>query len=408
MHVTGDTMKKTTNRHWMLSFTYLAFVSLGIDASLMGVAWPSVRATFNLPLDAVALLFLTSTVGFFIASFNAGRIAARIGLGRMLLFAHVLRVIGFIVYFFSPVWWGLVLAAMMTSFGSASIDAGQNTYISSNFKASHMNWMHANFGVGATIGPLIMTSIITGGASWRWGYALLGVMEILMSAIVILTLPNWTTRFEDETGGSNATNWQTLRLPVVWIGIALFFMYTGVEVSAGQWIFTLFTESRAIPEAVAGRWISIYWGMLTVGRILIGFLTDRVETKALLRAAMMGSIIGAALIWWNPVNAVSFGGLAWLGFSLSTIFPVLVVLTPSRVGARHAANSIGFQIGAAGIGGGALSSLGGVLADSFNLEIIGPFLLISTVLMAGLYEAFIAIGRDQTAKSPILPADSTK
>lgn len=392
----------------MLSFTYLAFVSLGIDASLMGVAWPSIRTTFNLSLDAVGLLFLTSTIGFFIASFNAGRIAARIGLGRLLLFAHLLRIIGFIVFVSSPAWWGLVLAASLTSFGSASIDAGQNTYISSNFKASHMNWMHANFGVGATIGPLIMTAIITGGASWRWGYAMLGLLEILMSTIVILTLPDWTAHFEDETGVTNATNWQTLRLPVVWIGIALFFMYTGVEVSAGQWSFTLFTASRAVPEVVAGRWISIYWGMLTVGRILIGFLTDHIESKMLLRAAMIGSVISAALIWWNPTNGVSFGGLALLGFSLSTIFPVLVVLTPSRVGARHAANSIGFQIGAAGIGGGVLSSLGGVLADNFNLEIIGPFLLISAVVMASLYEAFVALGRGQTATSSILPADSAK
>lgn len=386
------------NKHLMLSFAYLAFISLGIDASLMGVAWPSVRATFNLPLDAVGLLFLAGTVGFFAASFNAGRIAARIGLGRLLLAAHIARVLGLLAFVFSPVWWGLVVAATLTSLGSASIDAGQNMYMSSHHKASHMNWMHANFGVGATIGPLIMTAIIAASASWRLGYIVLLALEALLAVIVLLTLPNWTARFTDENGGAHATNFQSLRLLIVWLGIGLFFLYTGVEASAGQWTFTLFTESRGVPEVVAGRWVSIYWGMLTLGRILIGFVADYIDVKTLLRTVMVGTIISTALIWWNPVNGVSFAGLALLGLSLSTMFPVLVTVTPNRVGARHAANAIGFQVGAAGIGGAALSSLGGVLADSLTLEVIGPFLLVSAVVMAILYEAFMGLRRQSPAE----------
>ena len=398
-------MRTPTNKHLMLFFAYLAFVSLGIDASLMGVAWPSVRATFNLPLDAVGLLFLSGTIGFFLASFNAGRIAARIGLGRLLLIAHLSRVVGLLAFVFSPVWWGLIVGATLTALGSASIDAGQNMYISSNHKASHMNWMHANFGVGATIGPLIMTGIIAASLSWRLGYTVLLALEGVLAVIVLLTIPSWTARFADENGVAHATNRQSLRLPIVWLGMGLFFMYTGVEVSAGQWSFTLFTESRAIPEVVAGRWISVYWAMLTLGRILIGFLTDHVEIKTLLRTVMIGTIISTALIWWNPANGVSFVGLALLGFSLSTIFPVLLTVTPDRVGARHAANSIGFQVGAAGVGGAALSSLGGILADSLNLEVIGPFLLISTIVMAGLYEAFMGIRRRPSADPSPVPAD---
>ena len=400
-------MRPPTNKYLMLSFAYLAFISLGIDASLMGIAWPSVRTTFNLPLDAVGLLFLAGTIGFFVASFNAGRIAAHIGLGRLLLAAHIVRVVGLLAFVFSPVWWGLIAGATLTSLGSASIDAGQNMYMSSHYKASHMNWMHANFGVGATIGPLIMTAIIAASLSWRLGYTVLLALEGLLAVIVLLTLPDWTARFADDNGEAQATNLQSLRLPIVWLGIGLFFMYTGVEASAGQWSFTLFTESRAIPEIVAGRWVSIYWGMLTLGRILIGFLTDRVENKTLLRTVMIGTIISTGLIWWNPTNAVSFAGLALLGLSLSTIFPVLITVTPDRVGARHAANSIGFQVGAAGVGGAALSSLAGVLADSLNLEVIGPFLLVSAVVMAGLYEAFMNIRlRPSTEPTPV-PADST-
>jgi fucose permease len=398
-------METPPNKHLMLSFAYLAFISLGIDASLMGVAWPSVRATFNLPLDAVGLLFLAGTLGFFTASFNAGRIAARVGLGRLLLAAHIARVVGLLAFVFSPFWWGLIVGATLTSLGSASIDAGQNMYMSSHHKASHMNWMHANFGVGATIGPLIMTAIIAASLSWRLGYTVLLALEGVLAVIVLLTIPNWTARFADENGEKHATNLQSLRLPIVWLGIGLFFMYTGVEASAGQWSFTLFTESRAIPEVVAGRWVSIYWGMLTLGRILIGFLTDHVDIRILLRTVMIGTIISTGLIWWNPANGVSFAGLALLGLSLSTVFPVLVTVTPDRVGVRHAANSIGFQVGAAGVGGAVLSSLGGVLADSLNLEIIGPFLLMSAVVLAVLYEAFMGIRRP-TAEPASVSADT--
>jgi fucose permease len=200
-----------------------------------------------------------------------------------------------------------------------------------------------------------------------------------------------------ESGSVQVRAIETLRLPVVWLSIVMFFVFTGLELSGGQWPYTLFTEARSIEPAVAGIWVSIYWASLTVGRILFGIAASRIRVDTLLRAAMLGCICGAALIWWDPAEVqvlgihVSFVGLALLGFSLAPIFPLSMSNTQGLVGARHAPNAIGFQVAAASLGIAVLPGLAGVLAERRGLEVIGPFLLILAAIMLVLHEAFALV-----------------
>jgi fucose permease len=185
----------------------------------------------------------------------------------------------------------------------------------------------------------------------------------------------------------------------------MFFAFTGLEVSGGQWPYTLFTEARAVPPATAGFWVSVYWASLTVGRILFGLAARRVRTVHLLRATMLGCVCGTALIWWNPAQTVSFLGLALLGFSLAPIFPLSISDTPRQLGARHAPNAIGFQVAAASLGIAVLPGLGGVLAERVGLEVIGPYLVALAVAMFTLHEFFMRWGaRQAQAKAQKQPS----
>jgi fucose permease len=179
----------------------------------------------------------------------------------------------------------------------------------------------------------------------------------------------------------------TLARPRVWLNVALFFVYTGLEVSAGQWSYSLFTEARGVAPGVAGIWVAVYWAGLTAGRIASGAIASRVPGDALLRLGTIGSVFGALLIWWDPGMSSGFLGLAVLGFALAPIFPTLIAQTPTRLGPSHATSAIGFQVAAAYLGTTAIPGLTGVLAGHWGLAVIGPCLFGTAGVLLLLQEA---------------------
>lgn len=193
----------------------------------------------------------------------------------------------------------------------------------------------------------------------------------------------------------------TLRLPAVWLGMLIFFVYTGTELSAGQWSYTLLTLGRGIDEIAASTWVALYWGSFTLGRILFGFVVERIDVRKFLRIALMCAMLGAGLLWSNPVEWLGLWGLVLTGFSLAPVFPVLVATTKDRVAPGQVANTLGFQIAAAGLGGSILTSLTGRLAEAISLETIGLFVFILTVTIFANHEALQWVAaRKQSQKRP--------
>jgi len=377
-----------------LNIAFLIFVGLGLHDGLLGVAWPSMRDTFGVSLDSVGLILLGITLGFGLSSAVSGWFLGRIGVGRLLLLGAGLRAVGLLAVALVPVWWGVIAASLLAGLGGGGIDAGLNTYVATNHRASHMNWLHACYGIGTTVAPLIVTALLVAGRAWQWGYVVIGAYQAAMVIVLLVTLSNWRLRSSSDEAGEEpvvvARGVDTFRLPLVWLGVTVFFFITGTEIAAGQWVYTLFTESRAIAVSAAGLWVSIYWGSFTLGRILVGFAADHVRPDFLLRAAMVGNVAGAALLWWNPANGVGFAGLALMGFALAPLYPSLMSLTPERLGAGHAANAIGLQGAGGALGGAGLPALAGVLAVSVGLEVVGPYLLAASVLLLALHEAVVA------------------
>ena len=367
-------MKRKT-RLLLIGIAYAGFVFIGLTGALLGVAWPSIRGTFGLSLDAVGTLLMVSTVGSLLASFSSGPVVSRTGPGTFLMVSSLMAGVGLLGYSFAPAWWLMVLCGLLVGMGVGAIDAGLNTYFAQHHSASLMNWLHACYGLGAAIGPAVMTAVFKAGLSWRWGYGATGILLGLLGVGFGLTLKRWqgstqtTAEAESDLPVGKVGVADTLRMPVVWLSVALFFMYAGVEGAAGQWPYSLFTEVRSVAVSTAGLWVSIYWGSLTVGRMLFGVVVGRLGVVPLLRLSILGVVCGAGLVWWNVTELLGFLGLALMGLALAPIFPLLVSGTPKRVGAAHAANSIGFQVGAAGLGLGALPALAGVLAGSFGLEL---------------------------------------
>ena len=375
-----------------LYIAFLGFASIGLLGGALGVAWVSIQTTFGLRLDALGVLLTALTVGRMLTSFSSGQAVVHFGMGVYLVCGCLLTLGGLLAFTFASVWPVLVLAYFVVGLGVGVVDAGLNIFVAAHYSASRMNWLHAAKGVGLTVGPVIVTLLVINlELPWRWSYVVLVGMQILLTTAFALTLPRWQVQAENAPKSEipSAPITATLRLVIVWLSLAVFFIYSGVEIGTGQLLYSLLVTGRRVDPEVAGFWVSIYWGSFTVGRILFGIVIDKFEPRKLVRLSLAGIILGAALIWWNPMIGMSFIGLTVMGFTMAAIFPTLVSMTPQRVGQSHTPNAIGFQIGVAGLGGGILVALAGSMAVHLGLEAIPPFLLMSTLLVLLLHELII-------------------
>ena len=380
----------------LVVLAYVSFISLGLPDGLLGVAWPSMRVFFHLPLDALGTLLVAFTTGYLLSSCSSGRILVRVNVGALLALSCLVTAASLLGYALTP-WWGILVAlGSLSGLGAGAIDAGVNTYVATRYSPRMVNWLHACYGIGATSGPVIMTSVLTAGLPWQWGYGIVGMGQLVLALCFGLTRTWWpaATASRDtpaHTPVRPAPSRSTLRLPVVWLGIAVFFLYTGIEAAIGTWTYSLFTEARAIPASTAGMWVSMYWGSLTVGRLVCGAVVSFISVYLLLRLCIIGVALGATLIWLNMTSMSSFVGLALVGLALAPVFPSLIATTPERLGDSHTANGVGFQIAAAVLGQSLLPGMMGILARHLGLEMVGPVLLAAALVLLVLYEIFMAL-----------------
>jgi fucose permease len=374
-------MTKKSKRYLLITLIYIAFISLGLPDGLLGVAWPEMRTSFSLPLDALGIILIGSTTGYLISSFLNGFFMKKIGVAVLLAVSCLATGSALIAYTLVPWWWLIPLLAVLAGMGGGAIDAALNTYVERNFNEGLMQWLHASFGIGITIGPIIMANAIKCSGSWRTGYIIVGVAQLLLALIFLMTLSLWKVQ-KDQAEPKAEENkkkkkefklLQTITYLPAFLSVILFFLYTGIEMSLGHWIYTLLTESRKISTSTAGFWVSVYWGSFTVGRILAGFLAYKFLSRKIAKYAAALGLFGSILIALNISQYLSLFGIAVTGLAIAPIFPALISSTSYRVGQEHTANTIGMQISAAGLGGALLPGLAGVLARNFSLELIPLF-----------------------------------
>jgi fucose permease len=366
----------------LILLAFIAFIALGLPDGLLGVGWPSIRVGFSIPLDAIGMLLTASVAGYMTSSFLSGFLLSRVGVGRVLAASCFLTGVALIGYTLVPQWWMMVLLGIFAGLGAGAIDAGLNTYVAAHFGEGLMQWLHACWGVGITIGPIIMTLGLTAMNTWRFGYRVVGGFQIALAACFVLTLAMWNqnnalpgSKAEKRLTDYKTPMGETLRQPQVWLSAVLFFLYVGAEGSLGTWTYTLLTESRGVNLTLAGFFAGSYWFTFTIGRIAAGLVARRVGVNKLVLAGLVGALLGAGLLIWNPSEPANVIAVAAIGLSIAPIFPAMMSGTRTRVGDHYAANTIGLQMAATGFGTAVIPSLMGVLARQISLEIIPICLL---------------------------------
>jgi len=355
----------------LLVIAYIGFVSLGLPDAVIGVAWPSVRNAFQLHQSDLGLVLIGSGCGYFLSSFFTGRLIQALGIGLLLAGSSGLVAASGLGYALAPFWLAFLACSLLHGLGSGAIDGGLNSYAAHHLSARHMNWLHACYCLGAMLGPLVLTSLLAAGHSWRTGYAVIGTALLLLSLLFLATGRLWGQPAPADSAATGPAGMSAaLKQPIVWLQMAVFFIYTGLEVTVGQWSFTLFTESRHVNAEAAGIWVSVYWGSIGVGRVLFGFLVEPLGTDRLLRLSMLTALAGTLLFAGGGLGVLPFAGLVLLGLALAPVYPCLMTRTPQRLGTAHAAHAIGFQVSAAMLGAAALPSAAGLAAEKTGLETI--------------------------------------
>jgi fucose permease len=353
-----------------LALCFAGFASLGLPDGVLGVAWPSLRAGFGLPVDALGVLLVASTAGYVVSSFASGFLVARLRLGPLLALSCLATAASFAGYATAPSWPLLVPWGAVAGLGAGAIDAAINGYAAQHHGARTVSLMHAAYGVGTTAGPLLMTQVLMAGLSWRRGYALVAAAQLGLALCFAATHSAWPRMAASaEVRAVRAPRVrETLRKPAVWLAVTAFCVYTGIEAAAGAWTYSLLHEARGVPMGPAGAAASAFWAGLLGGRLALGLSPWQLEPARLLRACALGVVTGATALAAGSSGPAAFAGIALLGLACAPIFPALIASTPARIGHEHAAHAVGFQIAAAGIGQSGIPALLGVLAAARGLE----------------------------------------
>ena len=369
-----------------------AFVVLGLPEGILGTAWPDIRTEFGRTNSGLAVLLAGFTVGYTISSAASGHLTDRLGTSRVLRVAISTSAAGVAALLASPGFAWMVAAYVVLGLGNGTIDSVANAWTALARGPRAMGLLHAAFGVGATVGPVLSAGLIAAGTSWRWPFMVLIAGQGLALALV------WANRgsygrdpqhVHDETRGAvsiQPSRWM-LPLMLLWFGV-----YVGVEVAVGQWSFTLLTEDRGVSDGLAGALVSAYWGGLTVGRLGLGVLGHKLEPARLMAAASALAIISVGFLWGDPAGLGAVG-LPITGLAFAPMFPVMVNRTPVMLGPDRSNRAVGYQLAASSLGFVTTPLLIGVLSDHHGIGVAPPVAFAAVVALAGVWAAVASTAR---------------
>ncbi len=367
---------------FFLILIYLAFISLGLPDSLLGSAWPAMGPALGAPLSGAGAVSLIITGGTIVSSLLSGRLIRKLGTGKLTCISVAMTAGALLGFSLAPSFGWLCLLAVPLGLGAGAVDAGLNQYVAVHYASRHMNWLHCCWGVGATMGPLILSACLSGGGGWRQGYLVISVIQWTLTVVLLFSLPQWKReRAAEEAKQVDAGQVRPLALPGAKSALVCFLFYCAMESTTGLWGSSYLTGARGVPAERAAGWISLFYLGITAGRLLAGFATRRWDNKTLIRlgTALCG---GGVLLLLLPLPAwTAPAAFALLGLGCAPIYPAMLHETPNRFGETASQAMMGVQMACAYVGNLTVPPAFGLLAGWVGAGALPVCLLL---VLAGL------------------------
>jgi fucose permease len=370
----------------VLLLACLAYLSVALPSSTLGLLWPSMRLSFGQPVGALGILLVFGIIASVISSAATGRTHVRTG--SLVAAGTMLTALALAVEAFAPSLWVMAVGMVLFGLGFGAIDAVVNAHAARHFGARDINWMHASYGLGATVGPLLVTALLAGGLGWRRTYGLMALVLAALACVLILARRDWPQHLAAPPHSPQTHSPQTQGPPPATAAVvsALTFaaVETGIESGAGIWGYVFLTAGRGLPDETAGVVVSAYWAMMFAGRVVLGPVAERLGATRVLAAAVAGIPVGAALMAAPGPGLLAVIGLMTLGLAAAPIFPLLTLTTPQWAGPRTT-RMVSLQVAASAAGSAALSVGLGLAIGAVDARILAPSLLVLGLAMGGLY-----------------------
>jgi fucose permease len=353
----------------------LAYLSVALPGSTVGLLWPSMRLSFGAPVGALGILLVPGIAASVLASALTGRLC--VGMGWMVAAGTLLTALALAAETLAPWLWVMVIGTVLFGLGFGTLDAALNAHAARHFGARDINWMHASYGLGATIGPVLVTMLLSAGRSWRQAYGLMALLQAALAGLLLLARRRWSPSASPP--GRVPAGPAAPRATVAVVGALTFAaVETGVESAAGIWGYLYLTAGRGLPGAVAGVAVAAYWAMMCAGRVVLGPVAERLGDRRVLSAAVAGIPFGAALMTLPGPGALAVAGLMLLGLAAAPVFPLLTLTTRST-------RMVSLQVAASAVGGAALPAALGLVIGAAGARTLAPALLALGLAMGGLY-----------------------
>ena len=381
--------------HLLLAVIYVSFISLGLPDSLLGSAWPTMYPQLGVPVSYSGIVFMIISMGTSVSSLQSDRLTRHLGTGKVTAISVAMTACALFGFSISHAFWQLCLWAIPYGLGAGSVDASLNNYVALHYESKHMSWLHCMWGVGAASGPYIMGYVITGGGTWNGGYRCIAIIQVVLTAVLLFSLPLWKDRpqVKDETGSvveAKALSLkEVLKISGVKNVLICFFCYCALEQTTGLWASSYLTFYKGVPAETAASFASMFFIGITIGRALNGFLAMKLNDVQMVRIGQAVIACGIVVMFLPLGAAVSLAGFVMIGLGCAPIYPCLIHATPTHFGADKSQAIIGIQMACAYVGTSLMPPLFGLIAAHITVSLLPVYLVIILALMIVMHERLI-------------------
>ena len=379
----------------LLAIIYLAFISLGLPDSLLGAAWPSMYPEFQVPVSYAGIISMVIALGTVISSLMSDRLTKRLGAGLVTAISVAMTALALFGFSFSHSFWMLILWSIPYGLGAGSVDAALNNYVALHYKSRHMSWLHCMWGVGASAGPYIMGFALSHGQNWNGGYRYIGILQVILTFILFISLPLWKKEKKDAASESDATSDHILTLREIFAipgaksVMLMFFCYSAIEQTSGLWASSYLVLHKGVAPETAATFASLFYIGITIGRAISGFITIKLNDTQMIRLGQGIILLGVLALFLPLGSTISLIGFILIGLGCAPIYPCIIHSTPDHFGADRSQAIIGVQMASAYVGTCLMPPVFGLIANNITVALLPAYLILFLVLLSVMHEILI-------------------
>ena len=369
---------------FLLAIIYLAFISLGLPDALLGSAWPNMYQEFKVPVSYAGIISMIIALGTIISSLKSDYLTKKNGTGLVTIISVAITAIALFGFSISRSFIELCLWAIPYGLGAGSVDASLNNYVALHYASKHMSWLHCMWGIGATLGPYIMGIALTNYSSWNMGYRIICLIQVVLSAILIFSLPKWKKEnisSDDTTNIKPLSIKEVLKIPGAKEIMLCFFCYSTIEQTSMLWASSYLNLAKGVDAKTAATFASMFCIGITIGRGINGFIAMKLKDEQMIHMGIIIILIGILIMFVPGIVFLSYISFIFIGLGCAPIYPCIIHSTPNHFGKDKSQVIIGIQIASAYIGTCLMPPLFGLIANNISIKLLPIYLLIILIIM---------------------------